>query len=96
MRNGSRRSAKRASGNLASLAAIVMGAVIIVPTACRVRLKLPHLRPLVEFVCLLPLIVPGVVLVFGYIRLFGSNSCLPLTSTGRASISCWCSAMSSC
>lgn len=66
---------------LASLAAIVIGAVIIVPTAYWVRLKLPHLRPVVEFISLLPLIVPGVVLVFGYIRLFGSNSYLPLTNS---------------
>ncbi len=66
---------------LASLAAIVMGAVIIVPTAYWVRLKLPKLRPLVEFISLLPLIIPAVVLVFGYIRLFGSNSYLPMTST---------------
>jgi putative spermidine/putrescine transport system permease protein len=68
---------------LASLAAIVMGAVIIVPTAYWVRLKLPRLRPLVEFISLLPLIVPGVVLVFGYIRLFGSNSYLPLTNSDQ-------------
>ena len=68
---------------LASLAAIVMGALIIVPTVYWVRLKIPKLRPVVEFVSLLPLIVPGVVLVFGYIRLFGSNSYLPLTNTDR-------------
>ena len=66
---------------IASLVAILIGAVIIVPTAYWVRLKVPKLRPLVEFVSLLPLIVPPVVLVFGYIRLFGSNSWLPLTSS---------------
>ena len=66
---------------IASLVAIAVGAVIIVPTAYWVRLKVPKLRPLVEFISLLPLIVPPVVLVFGYIRLFGSNSWLPLTST---------------
>lgn len=63
----------------ASLMAIVVGAVIVVPTAYWVRLRLPKLRPIVEFVSLLPLIIPPVVLVFGYIRLFGSNSYLPLT-----------------
>lgn len=66
---------------LASLLAILVGAVIIVPTAYWVRLKVPKLRPLVEFISLLPLVVPPVVLVFGYIRLFGSNSWLPLTSS---------------
>lgn len=68
---------------IASLCAIVIGAVIIVPTAYWVRLKLPKLRPVVEFISLLPLIVPPVVLVFGYIRLFGSNSWLPLTGSSQ-------------
>ena len=66
---------------VASLVAIAVGAVIIVPTAYWVRLKVPKLRPVVEFISLLPLIVPPVVLVFGYVRLFGSNSWMPLTST---------------
>jgi putative spermidine/putrescine transport system permease protein len=66
---------------VASLVAIFVGAVIIVPTAYWVRLKVPKLRPVIEFISLLPLIVPPVVLVFGYIRLFGSNSWLPLTSS---------------
>jgi putative spermidine/putrescine transport system permease protein len=65
----------------ASLVAIAIGAIIIVPTAYWVRLKVPKLRPVIEFISLLPLVVPPVVLVFGYIRLFGSNSWLPLTSS---------------
>lgn len=65
----------------ASLAAIAIGALIIVPTAYWVRLKVPKLRPVVEFISLLPLVVPPVVIVFGYIRLFGSDSWLPLTTT---------------
>ncbi|MCB8837560.1 ABC transporter permease subunit [Aurantimonas sp. VKM B-3413] len=64
---------------VASLAAIVVGILIVVPTAYWVRLKLPRLRPLVEFISLMPLIIPPVVLVFGYIRLFGSDSILPFT-----------------
>ncbi len=64
---------------IASAVAVVLGAVLIVPTAYWVRLKLPKLRPVVEFISLLPLIIPPVVLVFGHIRLFGSNSILPLT-----------------
>jgi putative spermidine/putrescine transport system permease protein len=64
---------------IASLAAIVVGMVIVVPTAYWVRLKLPKLRPIVEFITLMPLIIPPIVLVFGYIRLYGSNSFLPMT-----------------
>lgn len=66
---------------IASLAAIAIGVLVIVPTAYWVRLKVLRLRPLVEFISLLPLIVPPVVLVFGYIRMFGSSSVLPLTSS---------------
>ncbi len=66
---------------IASLAAIAIGTLVIVPTAYWVRLKVPRLRPLMEFISLLPLIVPPVVLVFGYIRMFGSSSVLPLTAS---------------
>lgn len=66
---------------VASLMAIIVGAVVVVPTAYWVRLKLPKIRPIIEFISLLPLIVPPVVLVFGYIRLFGSDSYLPLTAS---------------
>ncbi|MBU1176415.1 MAG: ABC transporter permease subunit [Alphaproteobacteria bacterium] len=66
---------------IASFAAILFGAILVVPTAYWVRLKLQKLRPAVEFLSLLPLIIPPVVLVFGHIRLFGSSSILPLTMT---------------
>lgn len=66
---------------ITSAAAIVFGALLVVPTAYWVRLKLPRLRPVIEFISLLPLIIPSVVLVFGHIRLFGSNSVLPLTNS---------------
>ncbi len=66
---------------VASLAAIMAGAALVVPTAYWVRLRLPKLRPVVEFISLLPLIIPSVVLVFGHIRMFGSSSFLPLTTT---------------
>jgi putative spermidine/putrescine transport system permease protein len=35
----------------------------------------------VEFLRLMPLIIPPVVLVFGYVRIYGTNSFLPLTMT---------------
>ena len=66
---------------IASAAAIVFGALLVVPTAYWVRLRLPKLRPVIEFISLLPLIIPPVVLVFGQIRMFGSSSFLPLTTT---------------
>ena len=66
---------------VASLLAILVGIVIVVPTAYWVRLRVPRMRPLVEFLSLMPLIIPPVVLVFGYVRIYGTGSFLPLTMT---------------
>jgi len=64
-----------------SAATIVVGVFLVVPTAYWVRLKLPQARPFVEFVTLLPLVIPAIVLVFGYIRLYNTSSWLPLTGS---------------
>ena len=66
---------------LAALSTIVIGTLMIVPTAYWVRLKFPRLRPVVEFITLLPLVIPPIVLVFGYLRLYNSSSWLPFTGT---------------
>ena len=60
---------------------IVFGVLIVVPTVFWVRLKLPRLRPVMEFVTLLPLVIPPIVIVFGYVRLFNTSSWLPLTGS---------------
>jgi len=60
---------------------IIFGIVLVVPTAYWVRLKLPRLRPYIEFITLLPLVIPAIVIVFGYIRLYNTSSWLPLTGT---------------
>ena len=64
-----------------ALATIVFGVLLVVPTAYWVRLKLPGLRPYIEFITLLPLVIPAIVIVFGYIRLYNTSSWLPLTGT---------------
>ena len=66
---------------LVALATIVVGTLLVVPTAYFVRLRLPQLRPVVEFITLLPLVIPAIVLVFGYLRMYNSSSLLPLTDT---------------
>lgn len=53
-----------------AVATIALALVIVTPTAYWVHLRLPHLRPWVEFVTLLPFVVPAVVLVFGLIRIY--------------------------
>jgi putative spermidine/putrescine transport system permease protein len=69
---------------LLAVATIVVGIVLVVPTAYWIQLRLPGLRPVVEFITLLPLVIPAIVLVFGYLRMYGSASALPLTGTERA------------
>jgi putative spermidine/putrescine transport system permease protein len=64
---------------------IVVAALIVVPTAYWVQLRLRRLRAIVEFITLLPLVIPAIVLVFGFIKLYGSSSLLPLTATSLGS-----------
>jgi len=66
------------------LITIVVSLLIIVPTAYWVRLKVPQMRPIVEFVTLLPFVVPPVVLVFGLIRIYSGRP-LQLTATSFGS-----------
>jgi putative spermidine/putrescine transport system permease protein len=63
-----------------AVAAILLSLLIIVPTAYWVTLRLPRLRPVIEFITLLPFVIPAVVLVFGLIRLY-SRPPLLLTAT---------------
>ncbi|MCA0057371.1 MULTISPECIES: ABC transporter permease [unclassified Mesorhizobium] len=62
---------------VAAIFTIILGVLIVVPAAYWIRLRLPQLRPIVEFITLLPLVIPAIVIVFGYIRMYGSNSPLP-------------------
>lgn len=50
---------------------IVVSLLLVVPTAYWVHLRLPKLRPVVEFLTLLPFVIPAIVLVFGLIRTYG-------------------------
>ncbi len=59
---------------------IVLSTLIVVPTAYWVNLRLRYLRPLVEFVTLMPFVVPTIILVFGLIRIY-SRPPLSLTET---------------
>ena len=52
---------------------ILISLAIIIPTAYWVRLRLPRLRPYVEFITLMPFVVPPVVFVFGLIRTYGGK-----------------------
>ena len=53
-----------------AVATIVVSLLVIVPTAYWVTLKVPKLRSVIEFITLLPFVIPAVVLVFGLIRMY--------------------------
>ena len=67
------------------LVTIAISLLIIVPTAYWVRLRMPRLRPVVEFVTLLPFVIPPVVLAFGLIRIY-SRPPLLFTATTFGSV----------
>jgi putative spermidine/putrescine transport system permease protein len=55
---------------LLALATIAVGILLIVPTAYWIQLRLPRLRPAVEFI--------------GYLRIYNSSSLLPMTASDRS------------
>ena len=63
-----------------SAATIVFGTLLVVPTAYWIQLRVPRMRPVVEFLTLMPLVIPAIILVFGYVRIYNSSSILPMTS----------------
>jgi putative spermidine/putrescine transport system permease protein len=69
-----------------ALATIVVSLAVIFPTAFWVTLKVPKLRSVVEFITLLPFVIPAVVLVFGLIRMYSRPPLLLTTSYGSTRI----------
>jgi len=62
---------------------IVVSVLLIFPTAYWIQLRLPRLRPVMEFITLLPFVVPAIVLVFGLIKIY-SRPPLALTSSAMS------------
>src|SRR5512139_1338715 len=49
---------------------IIVGIMLFVPTAYWVRLKVPKARSAIEFITLIPFVVPPIVFVFGLVRTY--------------------------
>jgi putative spermidine/putrescine transport system permease protein len=64
-----------------ALLTIVASVLLVVPTTYWVHLRLPRFRPVLEFITLLPFVVPAVVLTFGLIRLY---CCGPVVLTDQS------------
>jgi putative spermidine/putrescine transport system permease protein len=56
-----------------ALATITIGLVLMVPTAYWVNLRIPRLRRVIDFIAVLPFVVPPVALAVGVLRLFQSQ-----------------------
>ncbi len=59
---------------------IIVGLLLIFPTAFWIHLKMPQIRPLIELTTLLPFVIPPIVLVYGLIRMY-SHPPLLLSTT---------------
>lgn len=60
---------------------IIVSILLVVPTAYWIRLRLPQARRTVEFITLMPFVVPAIILVFGLIRIYSAPFMIPFTST---------------
>ncbi len=49
---------------------VILGLVLIVPTAIWVHLKVPKAKPFIELLTLLPFVIPPIILAFGLIKTF--------------------------
>lgn len=65
--------------NVLAFATIVASVILVVPTAYWIRLKLPQARRIVEFLTLMPFVVPAIILVFGMIRIYSTPFTIPFT-----------------
>lgn len=64
-----------------ALLTIVVSILLVVPTAYWIRLRLPQARRSVEFITLMPFVVPAIILVFGLIRIYSAPFKIPFTDT---------------
>jgi len=67
-----------------AIVTVIFGIALVLPAALWVRIRLPRLRPLIEFITLLPLVIPVIVIAFGYIRMFNTSSFLPMTGSAMS------------
>ncbi|GHO45949.1 ABC transporter permease [Ktedonospora formicarum] len=56
-----------------AIASTIVAIVLITPTVYWVQLRLPQVRPVLEFLSLLPFAVPPIVLSLGYLEVFGND-----------------------
>ncbi len=55
-----------------ALATVTISSVLMVPTVFWINLRFPEFRPVIDFISVLPLVVPPIILTVGILRLFHS------------------------
>ncbi|HAV78999.1 MAG TPA: spermidine/putrescine ABC transporter permease [Anaerolineae bacterium] len=67
------------TSNILAVATIIASVILIVPTAYWIRLRVPEARRIVEFITLMPFVIPAIILVFGLIRVYSTPFKIPFT-----------------
>ncbi|HYL45357.1 MAG TPA: ABC transporter permease subunit [Ktedonobacteraceae bacterium] len=66
-----------------SLAATVLTILLVTPTAYWVQLRLPQVRPLMDFLALVPFAVPAIIMALGLAEVYGTpNTLISVLSFG--------------
>lgn len=64
-----------------AIGASAVAIVIVAPTAYLVELRLPRLRPIMDFVTILPFVIPPIILTLGLGEVYGINSPVSLVGS---------------
>ncbi len=59
-----------------ALASTILAVVLVTPTVYWVQLRLPQVRPLMDFLSLVPFAVPAILLSLGLVEVYGSSNIL--------------------
>jgi putative spermidine/putrescine transport system permease protein len=65
---------------LLAVLTIIVSFLLVIPTVYWIRLRLPEARRVVEFITLMPFVIPAIILVFGLIRIYSAPFKIPFTS----------------
>ena len=69
-----------------SIVTTVLALVVVAPTAYLVELRFPRLRAIVEFLTILPFVIPPIILAVGLSSVYGINSPVNLISSDWAPV----------
>jgi len=64
----------------------ILALAVVAPTAYLVELRFPRLRATVEFLTILPFVIPPIVLVVGLSSMYGINSPVNLIASSLAPV----------